>query len=309
MTETVKLQVTADASKVNPELAKVQKDLGDLAKSTKRIEEGLGRFGDRLKQAFSLGDITAFMLKVNNAADQLNDLSDRLGASASGLQAIQIAAAQAGGSAEAASTALAKMSSTIGDAMAGNKQASEAFSRLGLSVQQLSTMKADEAFRAISDALARVPNSFERASLAQDVFGKGAKEIAGLLAQGGAAIDEVNKRLAEQGALLSDLDVKKIGVMNDELQFQSTVVQNLGTKFLSGLSPAVGVATGAVAEMLGRLGGATEAGKLFGTVMVGAIKVVEATAYTLAAAFEGVRAVIAGVLYAITSGIQNVLQG
>lgn len=30
MTETVKLQVTADASKVSPELAKVQKDLGEL---------------------------------------------------------------------------------------------------------------------------------------------------------------------------------------------------------------------------------------------------------------------------------------
>ena len=115
MTETVKLQVTADASKVNPELAKVQKDLGQLAASTKRLEEGFGKFGSRLTQAFSLGAITAFMVKINSAADQLNDLSDRLGASASGLQAIQLAAAQAGGSAEAASNALGKMSATIGD--------------------------------------------------------------------------------------------------------------------------------------------------------------------------------------------------
>ena len=309
MTETVKLQVTADASKVNPELAKVQKDLGQLAASTKRLEEGFGKFGSRLTQAFSLGAITAFMVKINSAADQLNDLSDRLGASASGLQAIQLAAAQAGGSAEAASNALGKMSATIGDAMVGNKQAVQSFDRLGLSVQELSAMKADEAFRTIADAVSKIPNSFERLSIAQDIYGKGAKEIIGLLAQGGAAIDEVNKRLEEQGARLNDLDVKKIGVMNDQLAFQATVVQNLGAKFLTGLTPAVNVAVDSFANMLGSLGGASEGGKTFGVVMIAAIKTIEAAAYGLVAVFETVREIVAGVLAVISGGVPNLVGG
>ncbi len=309
MTETVKLQVTADASKVNPELAKVQKDLGQLAASTKRLEDGFGKFGDRLKQAFTVGAITAFMVKINNAADMLNDLSDRLGASASGLQAIQLAATMAGGSAEAAATALGKMSSTIGDAMAGNKQAVQAFDRLGLSVQELSAMKADEAFRKITDAVAGLGNSFERASVQRAIFGKGASELAGLFAAGSAAIDEVNKRLEEQGARLNDLDVKKIGIMNDELAFQSTVVQNLGVKFLSGLTPAIGVATGALSEMFAKLGGASEAGRGFGVVLTAAIKMVEAAAYGLASTFETVREIIAALLGVITGAVSDLLGG
>ena len=68
------------------------------------------------------------------------------------------------------------MTSVIGDAMAGNKQAVAAFDHLGLSISELSKLKADEAFRRISDAVANIPNAYERASVAQDVFGKGAKE-------------------------------------------------------------------------------------------------------------------------------------
>jgi hypothetical protein len=56
------------------------------------------------------------------------------------------------------------------------------------------------------------------------------------------------------------------------------------------------------------MGGATEAGKTFGTVMVAAIKIVETAAYGLAAVFEGVRSVVAGVLYVIVSGVQNIVQ-
>lgn len=305
----VTFDFAAESAKLRSEIDKVRKELSSINKATQGIKDGFSTMGKVVAGAFTLGAATAFLSKVNANIDALNDLSGRLGASAAGLQSLQVAASLAGGSAEAMTTALGKMSSTIGDAVAGNKQAAEAFSRLGLSAKELAQLKPDEAFRRIADATAAIPNSFERASAAQDIFGKGAKEIAGLLGEGGAAIDAVNQQLAAQGALLSDLDVAKIGVMNDELQFQQTVVTNLGAKFLSGLAPAVGVATGVLSEMLGKVGGATEAGRGFGVVMTAVIKIAETLAYTFVAAFEGVRAIISGVAYVITSAIQNVLQG
>lgn len=306
----VTFDFAAESAKLRTEIDKVRKQIGGLNATVKGIEKGFKFVGGAVAGAFSIGAIGAWVGKINSATESLNDLADSVGgASVSGLQALQVAAGQTGGSAEALGASITKMGATIGDAMAGNKAASESFARLGLSAQQLAALKPDEAFRLIADRLAAVPNAYERASAAQDIFGKGAKGIAGLLTEGGAAIDEVNRKLEEQGARLNDLDAKKIGIMNDELQFQQTVVTNLGIKFLSGLTPAVGVATGAVGEMIGRLGGATEAGKLFGTIMVGGLKIVETAAYGLAATFETVRAVISGMLAIIADGIGSVLGG
>ena len=304
----VTFDFAAESAKLRTEIDKVRKELSSINATTKGIKDGFATMGKAIVAGFSVGAVTAFLSKVNANVDALNDLADRLGASASGLQSLQVAASLAGGSAEGMNVALAKMSTTIGDAVAGNKAATEAFTRLGLSAKDLAALKPDEAFRKISDATAALPNSFERASVAQDVFGKGAKDIAGLLAEGGSAIDAVNEQLAKQGALLSDLDVKKIGVMNDELQFQETVVSNLGAKFLSGLSPAIGVATSVLGEMLGQVGGATDAGRGFGVVMVAAMKIAETGVYGLVAAFEAARSIISGVLYVIISGVQNVVQ-
>jgi hypothetical protein len=305
--EQVKVNIVADGSKVGTEVSKLKRDMGGLSDAADKIGLSWAKLGGIIGGALSVGAAASFLRSVNSSADALNDLSGRLGASAAGLQSLQVAATLAGGSTESMNTALAKMSETIGNALNGNKQAVAAFDQLGLSAKELANLKADEAFRRIADATAEIPNTFQRASAAQDVFGRGAKEIAGLLAEGGAAIDSVNRKLAEQGAAIDNLDIARIGVMNDELQFQQTVVQNLGTKFLSGLAPAIGVATDAFAKMLSAAGGATESGRAFGVVMTGAIKLIESAVYGLAAVFEGLRATVAVVLAAISNAAGNVI--
>jgi hypothetical protein len=265
--EQIKVQITADGSKVSAAVTKVKKDLGGLAGAADQIGLSWGKLGGIIGGALSIGAAASFLRTVNSLADGLNDMADRMSVSASGLQSLQLAAQQAGGSAEGLNNVLTKMSQTIGDGMAGNKQAVAAFERLGLSVAEISKLKGDQAFRQISEALRQIPNDFERASAAQDIFGKGVKEVGALLAQGGQAIDEVNAKLDAQGARLDDLDIAKIGVMNDELQFQGTVVSNLTTKFLAGLAPAVGAAVDNVAALADTFGGATAAGRAFGITL------------------------------------------
>lgn len=303
----VTFDFAAESAKLRSEIDKVRKELGTLNATAKGIGDGFKALGGIVAGAFSIGAVTAFLSRVNQAADQLNDLSGRLGASASGLQTLQVAAQQAGGSAEAMQTALAKLSTTIGDGLAGNKQAVEAFDRLGLSARELATLKADEAMERVSTALSGVSNTYERASIAQDIFGKGAKDLAGFFADAPGAIGETEAALAAAGATLDDLDVAKIGVMNDQLAMQGTIVQNLGTKFLANLSPAVGVATDAFADMIGNMGGATQAGKTFGVIVTAAIKMVETAVYGLAAVFESIRFVVASVMAGITTAVGEII--
>jgi hypothetical protein len=303
----VTFDFAAESAKLRSEIDKVRKELSSINATAKGIKDGFKTVGTAIAGALSVGAITAWLSKVNQAADQLNDLSTRLGASASGLQTLQVAAQQAGGSAEAMATGLSKLQVTIGEGLQGNKKAAEAFQQLGLSARELAGLRTDEAMERVAVALSNVANANERAQIGTDILGKGFKENAGFFADAAANIDTVNEALAKTGAAISDLDIAKIGIMNDELALQSTIVQNLGSKFLANLSPAVGVATEAFAGLLTNLGGATEAGKGFGVVMVAAIKIVEAAVYSLGAVFETLRATVAVILAAITNAVGNLI--
>lgn len=308
-TEKVKVEITADGSKVKPVVDRTSKEIGSLGSVAKGVGDQFTSLGAKLAGALSVGAFTAFLSKVNTAIGGLDDLSQRLQGSASGIQTLQVAAAQAGGSTEAMSNALARMSVSLGDALAGNKLVNDSLSRLGLTAKELSGLKTDEAMRRISTALSEMPNSFDRASTAQAIFGKGAKELGEFFATAPDAIGETEAALRDAGAALDDIDVARIGAMNDDLQLQGVVVQNLGAKFLSGLAPAIGVATGTLTEMLGKVGGATEAGNGFGVAMVAAIKLIETAAYSLIGVFETVRAVISGIVGVLAAGVEKLLGG
>jgi hypothetical protein len=149
----VTFDFAAESAKLRSEIDKVRKELSSINATAKGIKDGFKTVGTAIAGALSVGAITAWLSKVNQAADQLNDLSTRLGASASGLQTLQVAAQQAGGSAEAMATGLSKLQVTIGEGLQGNKKAAEAFQQLGLSARELAGLKTDEAMRRVAVAL------------------------------------------------------------------------------------------------------------------------------------------------------------
>lgn len=305
----VTFNFAAESARLRADIDRVRKEMMSLKATAQSVEKGFRLVGGAIVGAFSISAITGWLRTVNQAADRLNDLSAQLGTSAAGLQALQVAAVQAGGSAEGLNTALAKMSVTLGDAIAGNKTAAAAFDRLGLSARELATLKADEAFLRIDAAIGQVTNSFERAAIQQDIFGRGYRDIAGLSGQAAEEVARVTAEMERQGAALSDLDIAKIGVMNDDLALQGQIVQNLGIKFTANLSPALEVATGAVGNLMASMGGATEAGKTFGVVLTAAIKIIETGVYGLGAVFETLRSVISTVLAFATQGVAHLVGG
>ena len=100
MTAEVKVKITADGSQVGTAVGKVKKDLAGVKDAGEVLSGAMVKVGGVIAGAFAVSSVTGFLRTVNSATDNLNDLSTRLGASASGLQVLQIAAQQAGGSAE-----------------------------------------------------------------------------------------------------------------------------------------------------------------------------------------------------------------
>lgn len=305
---TVTFDVAAETAKLRQDLDKVKKDVGGLSATAKNFEKGLKTIGGVIAGVFSVGAVSSFVRHVNQAADRLNDVSQRLGVSASRLNVLELAATQAGASTEAVATAMAKLTETVGSAAMGNKAVAASIDTLGLSTKQLLALRPDQAFEAVTQALSQMPNEFQRAAIAQDLLGKGAKELSAFYREGETAIEAAQAALERHGALLSDIDVARIGVMNDDLDAQGTIIQNLGVKFLSNLTPAVSVATEAISDMIIEMGGAEQAGKDMGVVLVRVIKAIEIAANGIIIAFQTVRTVVAGVLALATKGIEKIME-
>lgn len=306
---TVTFDVAAETAKLRSELDKVKKDVGGLSASAAKFEKGLKVVGGAIIGAFSIGAISAFVGRINQAGDRLDEMSEKLGVSASRLNVLNYAATLAGASTEAVSTAMAKLSENVGSAAMGNKGAASAISTLGLSTKQLLDLRPDEAFQAVTAALSQMPNEFQRAALAQDLLGKGAKDLSQFFRQGTSAIDEAQAALERHGAMISDLDVAKIGVMNDELGLQGLIIDSLGIKMLSNFSPAISVATEAFSSLIQSVGGTTEAGRTMGIVFVGVVKAMETAANLIMAAFEAVRSIVSGVIGVVLAGLEKLVGG
>ena len=306
---TVTFDIAAESAKLRSELDKVKKELGGMKGAVAGVNDTLKSLGKLTVGAFSVGAIAGYIGRINGAADALNDLSSKLGASAANLATIQLAAQQSGGSVEGVTTALGAMSNKLGEAVTGSKSAAQAFQKLGLDAGKLSSMQADKAFEQITTSLSQVENTYQRAALAQDIFGKGAKDLSGLFAEGTAAIDGARAALEKQGAALTDLDIARIGVMNDELGAQQTILNNIATKTLASFSPAISVAVGAMGELLQSVGGTSTAGRVMGIVFVGAVKAIQSAANLIMAAFETVRSVVSAVLAVITAGVKSLIGG
>ena len=80
----------AESAKLSNEIDKVRKELSRINATTKGIKDGFKTVGTAIAGALSVRVITAWLSKVTEAADQLDTMSQRLSASAAGLQTLQI---------------------------------------------------------------------------------------------------------------------------------------------------------------------------------------------------------------------------
>lgn len=292
---TLVVRLSAESAQMRAELDKVQSHLKRTNRAVEGMQKGFANVGKMIAGALTVGAVTAFAAKIVASADALQDMSDKLGASAAQLGVIQLAATQSGGSVEGVNVALGKMTTTLGDALAGNKSAVKAFDSLGLSFAELSKLSPDQAFQSIIKRLGEIDNKYERAAIAQDIFGKGAKELGGLMADGGKAIEEVKQRLDAMGASLTDLDYARIGIMKDEAGFAATAFMNLGTKILGTTAPAIGVMISSFSNVISSMGGTDKAGRALGVSITFAVKGIEVVAHVAIGIFQNLKGYIYGV--------------
>ena len=169
-----------NTKRASRELKKIQKDAEDMGRKL-----GLAFTG----AALGLG----YLVKSSiDSADHLNDLSKKTGIAADTLGGIGFAAQQSGGDLESVATAAGKLNKSLAEAAAGNKEASEAFNLLGISVKDAAgnTKFADVVMAELADKFASYADGPEKAALALRIFGKAGADIIPLLDEGGKSLQD-----------------------------------------------------------------------------------------------------------------------
>lgn len=145
-------------------------------------------------------------------ADDLNTLAKQTGLTTAEIQKMQYASDLIDVSFEDVTGALRKMKGN----MDGH---AETWKKLGVSVTDADGNMRDvnEVFKDTVKALSQVENGTERDQLAMDIFGKSADSLAGIIDDGGAALEDFGNKAEEAGLILEQDTLDALNKTNDTI--------------------------------------------------------------------------------------------
>ena len=196
-------QATAKAKAQAKDLQKTMNDLSGEVSTLYGHWKTLG--GALTAGALGLAALTTSTLEFANS---VKDLAQGFDLSIAKTLQFRDAIQGAGGKAEGAEKILSTLFSKISDAQHGNESSIAMFEKLGISFQELATMKPDEALNRVYAALAKIGNTYERTKSIKDLLGKSGigqdvKEVADKLQQSTAAYQKHEQSIAKL-AMVSD---------------------------------------------------------------------------------------------------------
>jgi phage-related minor tail protein len=199
----------AEVSKLNKELQNTRSKITDLSNAN---FEKIGKLGSTLTKSITvpvlgaLSALGALAVKTANTADEIADTAAKLGLSAESLQEWNYVAKISGSSTESLNKAFIKVNGILGDIATGNgDKVSESLAQIGLTVEDLKGLNADQAFNLIRNALSGVEDEALRVGIANEFFGdKIGTEILPMLSQEESAVNSLRQEVRELGIITNE---------------------------------------------------------------------------------------------------------
>lgn len=227
----------AAMSKMDELGRQVAKVGGNAAFGFNSATTSVGAFGGGIGLATSaaLAFVAASTLMAKgiiNAADKIDELSERTGVSVKQLAGLQWAAKLAGIEGDGLSAVLKTLNKNVSEAGAGNKETLSTFSQLGINVKtatgELKT--ADQVLLDLADVFPRL-KSADRVAVALELLGKQGEAMIPSLIQGKAALQGMIEEGQKLNPVTEDL-AKLSGDFNDN-------VDRLAQTMRAGLLPVI----------------------------------------------------------------------
>lgn len=187
--------------------AKAGKAVGDFGQQLPGVSGALGMFsgGPAVAAGAAVSALAvgfgAIVSKSIDMADNLNDLSLRLGVSTERLSVLSLYADQSGTDIETLATAMGKLGVKLNE---GDKD---------LKGYGITAGSVDEALFQLADKIAATTDPMLRLKIATDAFGKSGQQMLPLLVQGGAAL----RKMADAAPIVSTEFAQMADQLNDRV--------------------------------------------------------------------------------------------
>ena len=224
----VKVEIKAETGLLATGLAKAQKNIQNFGKDV------TSNITDKLAGAFTGGaviaGITALAAGVLSAgksimdfAGNLQDSADAMGVTVEQLQGLRAAFIGGGASAEDVDKGISKLLQNMDTATNSVGPIRDAFDKLGVSFDTLSSGDPNAVILAIADGVKNAKNPTEAYAAALDLLGKSGKKMMAGLIEGGDALDQISKK-AEKLSNADNAAIAKFGDSVDVLTGKLTVL-------------------------------------------------------------------------------------
>ena len=184
---------------LNDEASQGLDTVDNKAQGTNRTLGGtlktVGKFGAVFAAAAGAAGAAIFGLanKTANYADSVLDASDATGLATDSIQEWEAVARQAGVGTDTMVNAAGRLNRQWSSIKRGSGDASNAIGELGLNMEKLDNMTADERMDKLVKSLAEVEDPAERARMGSDLFGRQWEEVAPIVGMGADEIDNIRE--------------------------------------------------------------------------------------------------------------------
>jgi len=213
----------------------VKRNLSDMERTASTLRATFAGIGAGLSAAALVG----FVRTAIDAADGLGKLSQKVGVTVESLSELQYAGRLADVSTEQLGDGLRKLSVNLQEAAGGSKEFQSAFAAVGISANELITLKPDQALARIADAFARSEDGAAKTAIAVKLFGRAGSELIPLLNQGSAGLRDAADEARRFGLIISSDAARAAETFNDNLTRLSSSAQSLGITLANAVLPKV----------------------------------------------------------------------
>lgn len=229
----LKAKIGLETNAFETGLARLQNKVGGFAK-------GLGA---AFAGAFALDKLISGFSSAIEKGDQLQDIAEKFGLSASKLQMLGNAASVYGSSLENVSMGLNKLSLAQQRAAAGDEGLIKTFREVGISMEDLKSMGPEDVFLRIADSFASGANDGRQFLIVNDLLGKAQTDLIKVMNQGSAAIIEQGTSIG----VWSDETIARLSAASDAIK----TLQNLWTVAFGSIAASIIKAATVLANFLG----------------------------------------------------------
>jgi len=206
--------------------ARLALDASGLDRGLKSAQSSVASFakqaGQALAAGFAFNKIVQGFASAIEKGDQLQDIAEKFGISASKLQLLGNAASVFGSNVEQVSAGLNKLSLAQQKALAGDSGLQASFTEVGLTLEDLQKMKPEDILLRISDSFASGANNGRQFIIVNELLGKAQTDLIKVLNQGSTAIMEQGEAMG----VLSDDQIASLSEMSDAIKTLQITLQN-----------------------------------------------------------------------------------